>query len=108
MGLASLTNGPVGILIPALIVCLYLTFSCRWERVLALKPFSGTLVFIAVTVPWLIFVVWKTSGRWADTLVLPLRYMRYMGRHGPGHQFFSILLAPVHQSILRANLNDQA
>lgn len=51
-GLAVLTKGPVGLLLPGLIVCAYLLPACRralWRR-LCLR--AGAAAFAAVALPW--------------------------------------------------------
>ena len=51
-GLATLTKGPVGFLLPGLIIVLFLIFTKGWHELTRAKLFSGTLVFLLVTVPW--------------------------------------------------------
>ena len=61
LGLGFLTKGPVGIIIPALVVFPVLGIE---RRTLALSPGDyalGLLVFIAVALPWYV-VMWATHG----------------------------------------------
>jgi 4-amino-4-deoxy-L-arabinose transferase-like glycosyltransferase len=51
-GLAVLTKGPVGIVLPGLIVVVYLICGRRWSLIRRLQLVKGGLVFLLVTVPW--------------------------------------------------------
>src|SRR5438876_2280410 len=56
MGLATLTKGPVGLLVPLLAVVPYILWTRPWRsgnQVLRdCHPFAGTLVMLAVAAPW--------------------------------------------------------
>ncbi len=53
MALATLTKGPVGFIIPSLIVALYLTATRRWDTYWRYGyPLAGTLVFGVLALPW--------------------------------------------------------
>lgn len=60
-GLATLTKGPVGFLLPGLIIVLFLIFTKGWHELTRAKLFSGTLVFLLVTVPWY-YIMYKLHG----------------------------------------------
>ncbi|MBP2639926.1 MAG: hypothetical protein H6Q66_877 [Firmicutes bacterium] len=51
-GLAVLTKGPVGIVLPGLIIFLYLISGRRWQLISKLQLLRGGLVFLLVAVPW--------------------------------------------------------
>ena len=50
--LATLTKGPIGFLLPGLIIILFLLTENSWRELKNMKLFSGTLLFMAITVPW--------------------------------------------------------
>lgn len=52
MALATLTKGPIGFLLPGLIMVLFLTASHSWRELKHMKLFSGTLLFAVIAVPW--------------------------------------------------------
>lgn len=53
MALATLTKGPVGVLVPFLTVALYLTLTRRWGTYRRRGyPLAGTLVFALLALPW--------------------------------------------------------
>ena len=56
MGLATITKGPVGFLLPLLSILVYLTFSGRARELKRLRWSVGLLVFLAAALPWFIAV----------------------------------------------------
>jgi len=66
LGLAVMSKGPVGLLLPGLIFLLYLLFQGRdfWPALRKLRLLPGALVFLVVAVPWY-YLVWEaTDGVW--------------------------------------------
>jgi 4-amino-4-deoxy-L-arabinose transferase-like glycosyltransferase len=56
MGLATLTKGPVGFLLPLLSIVVYQTLSGKLARLKKLSWGLGLVVFFAITLPWFIAV----------------------------------------------------
>ena len=52
MALATLTKGPIGFLLPGLIMVLFLVFSRGWREIKNMKVFSGGLLFFLIAAPW--------------------------------------------------------
>ncbi len=52
MALATLTKGPIGFLLPGLIIVLFLAFDRGWREIKNMKVFSGGLLFLLIAVPW--------------------------------------------------------
>ena len=50
--LATLTKGPIGFLLPGLIIFLFLLTENAWRELKNMKLFSGTLLFMIIAVPW--------------------------------------------------------
>ncbi len=50
--LATLTKGPIGFLLPGLIIVLFLLWERNWRELKYAKLFTGTLVFFALAAPW--------------------------------------------------------
>jgi len=91
MALACLSNGPVGLLFPAVAVCIYLALSRRWTRVASLRLFSGALLFMIVTVPWFAHLARNGPADWLESIFVHLYLSLYSG---PDQQiFFSFPLA---------------
>lgn len=51
-GFAVLTKGPIGILLPGLIITFFLVWQRDWIMLKRCKLFSGMLLFCAIAVPW--------------------------------------------------------
>lgn len=50
--LATLTKGPIGFLLPGLIIVVFLCLEKNWPALKSMKLFSGSLLFLAVAAPW--------------------------------------------------------
>ena len=62
MGVAVITKGFVGILIPLIAILIYEAARGRWREWLRLRWGWGLLVFLALTLPWFIAVSTAQSG----------------------------------------------
>lgn len=51
---AVLTKGPIGILLPGLIVFLFLLIRRDWAELQKMRLFSGTILFLLIAMPWYI------------------------------------------------------
>ena len=51
-GFAVLTKGPIGVLLPGLIITLFLLWQRDWRVLKRMRLASGTLLCLAVAVPW--------------------------------------------------------
>ena len=59
MGLAAITKGPVGFLLPWLTVLAYLGFSGRLRELKRLRWAAGLSMFMAAALPWFLAVSWE-------------------------------------------------
>jgi len=59
MGLATLTKGPVGFLLPLLVGLVYLLIQKDWKGIKRMRIFSGMLLFLAVVLSWYLPAVIK-------------------------------------------------
>jgi len=55
-GIAFLTKGPLGLILPGLTILAYLLVSGNAKGILKLKPLSGTLVFLLIAAPWFVYM----------------------------------------------------
>jgi 4-amino-4-deoxy-L-arabinose transferase-like glycosyltransferase len=95
MGLATLTKGPVGILVPLLAVLPYLWLTRRWRDVLReCRPFAGTLVFLAVAAPWYAAMFMLHGSGYADSARgdTITRFFSIIGGHGGTALFYVPIL----------------
>jgi 4-amino-4-deoxy-L-arabinose transferase-like glycosyltransferase len=66
--LAVLTKGPVGIVLPGLIILAFLLYVGNWRSVLReMNWLWGGLVFLLITLPWYIAVVWINGSAFTDS-----------------------------------------
>lgn len=68
LGLAVLTKGPVGLAIPGFIVLAFLGYVGQLRQVLwEMHLLKGTLIFLAITVPWHIWVIADNGQAYIDS-----------------------------------------
>ena len=94
-GLATLTKGPVAIVLPGLIFLLYLFFSKQFNRetIRAFRPLAGTLLLLAIALPWYILVHLQTNGAWTEGFFLKHNLGRFTNEmEGHGGSFLITVL----------------
>ena len=97
IALAILTKGPVGIVIPALIIgcfALYLgNFRQLWRE---MRPVSGILIIIAIALPWFILVILANGQTYIDSFFGYHNFQRFtqvVNRHSaPWYFYFFVVL----------------
>ncbi len=52
MGLAVLTKGLIGFLLPGLVMAVWITLLHRWKSLHPFYPFSGSAILLAIAAPW--------------------------------------------------------
>ncbi|MBW4525711.1 MAG: glycosyltransferase family 39 protein [Phormidium tanganyikae FI6-MK23] len=68
MGLAVLTKGPVGVVLPSAIVVLFLIWAGKLREVLReMKPIRGTGIFLLVSVPWYLLAYVQNGKAFIDS-----------------------------------------
>ncbi len=88
-GLAILAKGPVGIILPAITILLYLLFRKEWsiKTFWKLQPVWGLVIVAAIALPWFYMVHIKTNGAWTQGFFIQHNLGRFsepMGGHkGP-------------------------
>ncbi len=97
IGLAILAKGPVGIVIPALIIgcfALYLgNFRQLWRE---MRPVSGILIILAIALPWFILVILANGQTYIDSFFGYHNFQRFtqvVNRHSaPWYFYFFVVL----------------
>lgn len=106
--LAVLTKGLIGILLPGAVLAFYIVLRRDWSRLRRLRPVSGTLLFLALTLPWFVAVsVQNHDFLWQFFMVQQfLRFLTPIShRPGPWWYFLPLLglaMLPWIWSFLRA------
>ncbi len=68
MGLAVLTKGPVGVVLPSAIVILFLLWAGRLREVLReMKPLQGIGIFLFISVPWYLLAYLQNGKAFIDS-----------------------------------------
>lgn len=66
--LAVLTKGPVGVVLPGLIILAFLLYMGNLRSVLSeMKLLRGSLLFLAITLPWYILVIWANGEDYIES-----------------------------------------
>lgn len=84
MGLATLTKGFIGVVLPGLICLCYVALRRDWRSIFSWRLPTGTVIFFLVTVPWFGAVTLATDGRWLEEFVIVHHIQRYTS--GAGHE----------------------
>ena len=64
LGLAVLTKGPVGVVLPALIFLVWFAVQSQWRGLRQLWHPGGALLLVALVLPWYILVGWRNPEFW--------------------------------------------
>jgi len=95
MGLATLTKGPIGFLVPLMAIIPYLWLTQRLRDVLReCRPLAGTLVFLAVAAPWYAAMFLIHGAGYADSARgnTITRFVSVIGGHGGTVLFYIPIL----------------
>lgn len=108
IGLAILSKGPVGLLIPFLVILLYiLKFErAKWRNA---NPRMAVMIILAVSLPWFVLVSFETDGEWIKGFFIEHNVDRYLStKEGHGGSvfltplFFLLMLMPLGVFIVPA------
>lgn len=75
-GLAVLTKGPVGLLLPGLIVIVFLLYRGRFRELLHLNWLPGLAVFSLVGCSWYYFMYWRHGSAFLEGFLGVHNYLR--------------------------------
>ncbi|HTP41381.1 MAG TPA: glycosyltransferase family 39 protein [Nitrospiria bacterium] len=96
VGLSFLTKGPIGPVIPAFIVGSVVLWQRDWRAVMRLRPFTGTLLALAVVLPWLIPAVLQAGMGYAEVITLQQSFGRAINSFSHGRpMYYYIYTFPV-------------
>ena len=84
MGLATLTKGLIGFVLPGLLFLFLLIWTREWAKLRALNLPLGIAVFLVVTAPWFLAVGLRTEGLWINEFIWRHHVQRYVA--GEGHE----------------------
>ncbi|BAY47191.1 glycosyl transferase family protein [Scytonema sp. HK-05] len=65
---AILTKGPVGIVLPALIIAIFLLYVGKAKEVLReMRPVTGLLITLCLSLPWYVLVIWRNGENYINS-----------------------------------------
>jgi 4-amino-4-deoxy-L-arabinose transferase-like glycosyltransferase len=94
-GLAMLTKGPIGVMIPVASILGYLLWSKQTSILVDRRLIWGVVAFLAVSLPWYILVTVETKGVWTRSFFLNENMHRFhepMDSHSGGLYYHAVLL----------------
>ncbi|MEH2159464.1 MAG: glycosyltransferase family 39 protein [Nostoc sp.] len=94
---AILTKGPVGIVLPGLIIFAFLLYVGRFREVLReMRLFLGILIILGLSVPWYALVIWRNGWNYINAFFGYHNLERFTevvnGHSAPWYFYFIIVL----------------
>jgi len=77
MGLATLTKGPVGFLLPLFVSLIYLLIQKDWEGLKRMKLLPGMLLMIAIVLAWYLPAAWRGGQDYLNATLFKHTIDRY-------------------------------
>lgn len=95
--LAVLTKGPVGIVLPILIISSFLIYLGEWRQVLKeMRLFTGSLIFLIITIPWYILVILVNGQSYINSFFGYHNFQRFTTvvnhHYAPWYFYFIVVL----------------
>ena len=97
LGLAVLTKGPVGIVLPGLIIVSFLFYTGKLREVWQeMGVIWGAIIFLLITLPWYILVILQNGQDYIDSFFGYHNFERFTGvvngHDGPWYFYFLVVL----------------
>jgi 4-amino-4-deoxy-L-arabinose transferase-like glycosyltransferase len=95
LGFGVLAKGPVGIVLPAGVMGLFLLWSGQWRRLLDGRLLLGLGAFALVILPWYVWVTADTKLEFLKGFLFKHNLQRYLtpmeNHHGPGYYYLIVI-----------------
>ena len=91
MGVATLVKGPVGFLVPLIVISLYVSLTKRWQPFWQDgRPLVGTALTILIALPWYAGMWWLHGSEYTDSAQANTvgRFLKPMEGHSFGFLFY--------------------
>jgi 4-amino-4-deoxy-L-arabinose transferase-like glycosyltransferase len=88
MGLAVLTKGLIGVVLPGLVFFVLLLVTREFRRLRDFHIGWGLIVLILTVAPWFVAVSLRTDGLWLDEFIWVHHIKRYLGGGGHNEPFY--------------------
>jgi hypothetical protein len=87
-GIGTLAKGPLGLLLPALVIAVFLTLKKRWDELLKLAFHPGVALTLLLGLGWYVIAVARAGEGFVDRQLLQENLERFIGGSGHTHPFF--------------------
>src|SRR5574341_1443027 len=77
MGLATLTKGLIGVVLPGLLFVSFMLARRDWRMIVEAKLALGMPIFLLVAAPWFFLVHQATDGKWLSDFIFVHHLQRY-------------------------------
>jgi 4-amino-4-deoxy-L-arabinose transferase-like glycosyltransferase len=94
LGLATLTKGLIGVVLPGLILGAYVVLTRDWRLIGEARLAQGILIFLLIAAPWFVLVSRATGGTWLNEFIYLHHVQRYtdgLGHREPFYYYFTTL-----------------
>jgi 4-amino-4-deoxy-L-arabinose transferase-like glycosyltransferase len=93
LGLAVLTKGPVGVILPGLVILIFLTWQKNWAELKKLKLGTGTFLFLLFALPWYVMMYLQHGQAFINTFLGIHNYLRAtVSEHPRDNVFYYYIL----------------
>jgi 4-amino-4-deoxy-L-arabinose transferase-like glycosyltransferase len=97
LSLAVLTKGPVGIVLPGIIIVSFLVYVGNfWQVAKEIGLISGIILFLVITVPWYVLVILKNGENYINSFFGYHNFERFTevvnGHSAPWYFYFLVVL----------------
>jgi 4-amino-4-deoxy-L-arabinose transferase-like glycosyltransferase len=94
MACATLTKGPIGVILPVGAIGLYILITRQFKLVRQSRPVTGTLLYLAITLPWFILVSMRNPDFFNFFFINQniQRYAISKERYQPFYYFFLVII----------------
>lgn len=93
---AILTKGPVGIVLPSLIIGIFLLYMGNAKEVLReMRPLTGLLITLCLSLPWYVLVIWRNGENYINSFFgyhNVERFTSVVNRHSAPWYFYFIIV----------------
>jgi 4-amino-4-deoxy-L-arabinose transferase-like glycosyltransferase len=92
MGLATLTKGLIGFVLPGLVILSFLAFTGSLSRLREVRIPTGAIVFLLIVSPWFIAIVREVGSGYLVDFIWIQHFQRYLDPRGHREPFYYYLL----------------
>jgi 4-amino-4-deoxy-L-arabinose transferase-like glycosyltransferase len=82
MAAAVLTKGLIGIVFPCGALFVFVLMTKGWRQLLKMRPITGSLLFLAIAVPWHALAIWRNE-KFFWFYFINEHFLRYLGKRYP-------------------------